>query len=353
MRTAGRGEAGREATVVVAVTRKITGDLWVVSIQSARGSRSTTNSDFIDFAPPASFSFAPPPASPPHVAAIPDDPTGDDAYARRLALSGLAVPPPSPPEYNQAPPPPQEPVARYEPPTQEPPVQPGITPQATTAPYSPPTQNPTTEDQDIEMDIDSSEEEYVPPPISTPDTPEQTEPARSNRPGQADFAARLMSKYGWTKGSGLGADSSGITSALRVKIEKRRKKPDAEGGGFAEPGGRGKIIGGAPAKKKKEDAGSDDNKISAVIALDHMLDSIADLEGEIESGELKQDIGQECGDKYGNVEKISIDVGDRRVFIKFTNAVSALRVSFLFFFFLLVFLLPLVVVFLVWLLSER
>lgn len=200
---------------------------------------------------------------------------------------------------------------------------------------------------DIEMQIESeSEEEYIPPPISTTTPsaqetePETTEPPRSNRPGQADFAARLMSKYGWTKGSGLGAHETGITSALRVKIEKRRKKPDAEGGGFAEPGGRGKIIGGTSAKKRDDVAadGGKFGKMSNVIALDNMLKSIADLDAEIESGDLKQDIGQECGEKYGTVEKISIDPVEKRVFIKFTNQVSALRVSLLFPFLLFYFL---------------
>ena len=68
-------------------------------------------------------------------------------------------------------------------------------------------------------------------------------------------------------------------------------------------------------------------KMSNIIALDNMLASITDLDAEIDSGDLKQDIGQECGEKYGTIEKISIDTAERRVFIKFTNQVSALRVS--------------------------
>ena len=75
------------------------------------------------------------------------------------------------------------------------------------------------------------------------DEEEQDEDApRSLHPGQKGFAERFMSKYGWTKGSGLGATGSGIKNPLQVKVEKRKKRPDSEGGGFVTPAGRGKII---------------------------------------------------------------------------------------------------------------
>lgn len=111
------------------------------------------------------------------------------------------------------------------------------------------------------------------------------------RPGQAGFASRLMSKYGWTQGTGLGADESGIVNPLRVQVEKRRKKADADGGGWAEPGGKGKIIGG----KRKEDSGRF-GTMSEVIVLRNMLENMPDLQGEIADG-LGQEIGEECGEK--------------------------------------------------------
>jgi len=111
-----------------------------------------------------------------------------------------------------------------------------------------------------------------------------------------------MSKYGWTKGSGLGASGSGIVNPLRVQVEKLKKKPDAEGGGFVGPGGRGKIIGG---KKKKDAEGgeaSEGGKFGAmreVIVLRGMVDGM-DLDAELEGagdGGLMQEIGEECGEK--------------------------------------------------------
>lgn len=151
-----------------------------------------------------------------------------------------------------------------------------------------------------------------------------------------------MSKYGWTKGTGLGADETGIINPLRVQVEKRRKKADADGGGWAEPGSKGKIVGG----NRKEESTGKFGVMSDVIVLQNMLENMPDLQAEIADG-LGQEIGEECGEKvfpisyhnlsrmelmrwqYGRVERLYIEEKSRKVFIKFTNQVSALRVSFL------------------------
>lgn len=146
----------------------------------------------------------------------------------------------------------------------------------------------------------------------------------TTRPGQKGFAQRLMSKYGWTAGSGLGASSTGIISPLSVKVEKRKKRSDAEGGGFAEPGGRGKIVGGKANTSTYEDQEGKFGAMSEVIVLHNMLEGMENLQDEINEG-LGQEIGEECGDKYGRVERLYIDVDGRQVFIKFTDTVSALR----------------------------
>lgn len=130
------------------------------------------------------------------------------------------------------------------------------------------------------------------------ETESTSDPAsRSLRPGQTGFAERLMSKYGWTKGSGLGAKESGIVNPLRVQLEKQKKKPDSEGGGFVGPGGKGKIIGGA-----RKGGGSETGKFGAmseVVVLLGMVDGM-DLDVELEAGGdggLMQEIGEECGEK--------------------------------------------------------
>lgn len=106
-----------------------------------------------------------------------------------------------------------------------------------------------------------------------------------------------MSKYGWTKGTGLGADETGIVNPLSVQVEKRRRKADADGGGWADPANKAKIIGGTRRKTARDS--SQESKfgvMSEVIVLRNMLENMPDLESEISNG-LGQEIGEECGEK--------------------------------------------------------
>ncbi|CCU82488.1 G-patch DNA repair protein [Blumeria hordei DH14] len=155
-----------------------------------------------------------------------------------------------------------------------------------------PSEIPATE---IELEKAISEEQQESEDIKDP---------KSRRPGQKGFAERLMSKYGWSKGKGLGVEESGIVNPLQVKLEKRKKKSDAEGGGFRDTGGR-------------------------VIVLEGMVDGM-NLDEEVEGagdGGLMQEIGDECADKYGRVERVYIHRSDAtaKVFVKFTSQLSALR----------------------------
>lgn len=261
------------------------------------------------FAPPPSYSnVPPPPRSPP--APPPDDRTGD-VFARRQSTTQERPQPPGPP-------PPEQPPSG-----------------STTISRAPVryTQPEMSKDNDYD-------ERESPPPVLGGLTQDNHAGARSTRPGQAGFAHRLMHKYGWTKGSGLGADETGIINPLQVRVEKRRKRADADGGGWAEPGGKGKIVGG---QRKEENTGKF-GVMSDVIVLQNMLENMPDLQAEIANG-LGQEIGEECGEKvwpsssyrrstsklttlqYGRVERLYIEQDSRQVFIKFTDQVSALRVS--------------------------
>lgn len=128
----------------------------------------------------------------------------------------------------------------------------------------------------------------------------QDESTRSLRPGQKGFAERLMSKYGWTKGTGLGASGSGIVNPLRVQLEKQKKKPDSEGGGFVRTGGTGKIVGGN--KLDRATAVVETGKFghtSEVVVLRGFIDGM-DVDADLTStgnGGLTQKIGDECSEK--------------------------------------------------------
>lgn len=275
------------------------------------------------FASPPSMSFAPPaqfesPSNlvkpdddsdeheyvPPPPAMLPDDLTGDDAFARRMRMSGLQnVPaPPSPPP----PPPPDMPKptigqiarapVRYNLPLPDPEL-------------------PSNEAELQEMEVDN-------PPEEAP---------KSLRPGQAKFAERLMAKYGWSKGQGLGKEQTGVTTALYAKVEKRKKKSDAEGGGFATPAPIGRILGGKQSEAGKAAEEGRFGAMSEVVRLQGMLKGM-DLQAEMfsDQGGLMQEIGEECSEKYGNVERVYIhsDTDDENgalVFVRFTSQLSALR----------------------------
>ncbi|CAG8891116.1 unnamed protein product [Penicillium egyptiacum] len=291
------------------------------------------------FAPPSNF--APPPNlnDVPPLASVPDNPSGEDAFARRAALgqrpsrtprtedstsiadhptgedmymrrfqraenrpSGQVIPPPAPSRPLDAIQPSSATISRA--------------PVRYTLPPPP-------------EDIPASEAELE--AVLAQEQPGEEEPdesaPRSLRPGQQGFAERLLSKYGWTKGSGLGATGSGMVKPLEVKIEKRKKRPDSEGGGFVTPAGRGKIIG---SNKKGEYETSKFGPMSQVVILRGMLQGM-DLDAEIErsdGGGLVQEIGGECDEKYGPVERVVIprDVGTPvPVFVKFKDPLSGLR----------------------------
>lgn len=169
-----------------------------------------------------------------------------------------------------------------------------------------------------------------------------------------------MTKMGWTKGSGLGAEGSGMVAPLRVQMDKRKKKSDAEGGGYRAPQ-TARIIGSKMGRSNKPAGeageGGDGEKegpgISEVVMLRGMVDGM-DLQREMEAG-LMQEIGDECGEKvcrahitstdaptpaadhctnihsqYGRVERVKIHQADQSgdsipVFVKFTSQLSALR----------------------------
>ncbi|KAF2142301.1 uncharacterized protein K452DRAFT_16947 [Aplosporella prunicola CBS 121167] len=300
------------------------------------------------FAPPSSYNFAPPAefTTPSDTAAtstpaeVPSDNTGEDAFARRMRMSGMAE---APPEMGQDEPVPTPPSAEAQPT----PPDTATTASRAPAPYdyragagsiarapvrysfpSAPADMPSTE-----AELQSLVDESAAAASSAEEPQQQGEQPRSNRPGQAGFAERMLSKWGWSKGKGLGAKETGIITPLSVQAEKRKKRPDAEGGGWATPGGKGKIVGGKKAQKAEGEEGDDAaaspfGAMSNVVELKGMVEGL-DLAREMAEGQLVGEIGDECAEKYGRVERVLIHASSTAeqvpVFVKFTSQLSALR----------------------------
>lgn len=115
-------------------------------------------------------------------------------------------------------------------------------------------------------------------------------PQSISTPGQKNFAKRLLHKYGWEEGQGLGAASTGITKPLTVKQKQ---------------GGHGKIV---DKNKPRE--------ISLLVVLDGLDMTEEDV----------QDIGDECSRVYGQIERILVK--NQRVFIQFCSLESAARAAY-------------------------
>ncbi|KAF2100660.1 hypothetical protein NA57DRAFT_54736 [Rhizodiscina lignyota] len=298
------------------------------------------------FAPPSNYNFAPPPPSdeqpkvpPPPPVEIDRDETADEVYARRMRMSQAQQPPPPPPvESLPLPPPPGAPPAlQPEPlkPTMHPALAAMQSPTISRTPVRynlppPPAELPS----EAELEKALAQDEEAPTPPSDAPTGQGTgaeeDAPRSNRPGREGFAKRFMEKYGWSKGQGLGAQGTGITTALRVEVEKRKKKSDAEGGGYVNRARQGKIVGGKKNVSEEEEVGKF-GAMSEVVVLKGMLGGM-DVQTEMEGG-LVQEIGEECGEKYGRVERVYVwrdGENDEQeegppVFVKFTSQLSALR----------------------------
>lgn len=249
------------------------------------------------FAPPSSYSFAPPPidnasqTEQPNRADTEDD---EDPYARRLRLTQMQFAPPT--SYSTADSPSSRPPPIIDshlaphssapsPPLPLPSIPPPLITSATQTPASVISRAPVRytlpaapSDLPTEADIENANDDDS--PYDDQEGDDQEDQPRSNRPGQQGFAERLMSKYGWKKGTGLGADSSGIVQPLHVKVSKGKEKK-----------GTGQII--DRNKKRQEEQEGKFGKMSQVVVLKRMVDGMEDED----VGVLMQEIGDECAEK--------------------------------------------------------
>ncbi|KAJ5081969.1 hypothetical protein N7532_011012 [Penicillium argentinense] len=315
-----------------------------VSFVPARGfQKSGPNITLEGHFPPPS-SFAPPPNlndyPPPPPADTPDDASGEDAFARRAGLGSSLkkLPPPLSLGASPAPTPAvstgegaysqelqqsrQQSLAASTPPPSHP-ASYSFQPASATISRAPVRYELPPPPADIPASEAELEEAFAKEKYSEDETMDDA--PQTSRPSKEGYAERLLTKYGWTKGSGLGPNLSGISAPLQIELEKRKKKAKPEGGKFFQPR-RAKITGG---ESKHDEHEGKFGKTSEVIVLDYMLDGL-DLETEMSSadGGVRQKIGDECSEKYGPVERVHIPLdvrGSVPVFVKFTSELSALK----------------------------
>ncbi|CAI2167217.1 18040_t:CDS:2 [Funneliformis geosporum] len=134
-----------------------------------------------------------------------------------------------------------------------------------------------------------------------------------------DFAHRMLTKFGWQEGHGLGRNEQGISEPLAVQ------KTDVRSGII--------VNNNTPGKSEKEGENSaryfpDTELPSRVILLTNMVGP-----GEVDDT-LQEETADECNEKYGTVERCLIfevphgkipDDEAVRIFVKFEDIVAAIR----------------------------
>lgn len=127
------------------------------------------------------------------------------------------------------------------------------------------------------------------------------------RPDNRTFAERMMSRFGWEEGKGLGAQESGMTSALGVqrapagsKKQQQKKKEGAPGTGAAAPpqgmAGRSVVVDSTREHRLAEQRAQMGGDPSRVVLLTNLC----------ARDEVDDDLGDEVAEeasKVGGVER--------------------------------------------------
>ncbi|GBB90520.1 hypothetical protein RclHR1_01750019 [Rhizophagus clarus] len=195
-------------------------------------------------------------------------------------------------------------------------------PQSETENTPPVSHTPVSRSPPAKIDLDmTGEEAFLRRARLSNRTIEETSksPEQKSTSGE-DFAHRMMAKYGWQEGQGLGKNEQGISEPLAVQ------KTDIRSGII--------INNNPPVKSDSKESENPANHLpntelpSKVILLTNMVGP-----GEVDDT-LQEETADECNEKYGTVERCLIyEVPHRklpddeavRIFVKFEDIVAAIR----------------------------
>lgn len=136
-------------------------------------------------------------------------------------------------------------------------------------------------------------------------------PSSSLRPDNRPFADRMMSKFGWTQGKGLGASEDGMSTALSVARAapalSKKAAAKAKAAGVAPPaaepqshgmaGSRAKVVDStreARLAKEREERGGDPSRVVLLTNLCGREEVDDDLGGEVAEEANKFGVVERC-----------------------------------------------------------
>ena len=242
--------------------------------------------------------FAPPPSYGAPSSSVPAMDVDDAVGAPSGAPPAPRAPSPPPPG------PPPVPPARFAPPGPPPPRPPGMT------------DAPTPSVLDKKKQAAAAIAAAFSQPKRADPTPYRPPPPDDHTPDPTKFAERLMERYGYKQGEGLGAEGNkGMVRPLEARATKR---------GAA----RGTIVNRNPDEAHAQ-ARAQYGEPSEVIVLDHVLDTEADI-----TRDTPQEIGTYLGayaahlcEEHGYVDRVVLHPMSSgvRALVQFTGMAGAYR----------------------------
>nr|CAG4638671.1 EOG090X0BIL [Cyclestheria hislopi] len=160
--------------------------------------------------------------------------------------------------------------------------------------------------------------------IAPPPSLQEVPPAPTASPGGLGVAAKIMAKYGFKEGQGLGRQQQGISTALQVEKTSKRGGRIINEKEIMPPPPPTPMT--PPAPKAELSIAEMMKNPSKVIMLRNMVGP-----GEVDA-DLEPEVREECHGKYGDVHKViiyeipgAVEEEAVRIFVEFKRMEAAIK----------------------------